>query len=116
MEPGMKLISFPALAAFAVIAGAFAQTTKPAPKRKPEIKEVKATGCTVQAAETGCLLLKTLDGKTTYNIFTADPTPTPATGIVIIVDGKPHQGTSTCKQGIALDVTQWESTGEKCLR
>lgn len=110
----MKLISFPALAAFAVIAGAFAQTTKPAPKRKTEIQEVKATGCTVPAAEPGCLLLKTLDGKTTYSIFTEDPTP--AAGIVIIIDGKPHQGTTTCKQGIALDVTQWESTGEKCLR
>jgi len=110
----MKLLSFPTLAAFAVIAGAFAQTTKPAPKRKAELQEVKATGCTVQAAEAGCLLLKTLDSKTTYNIFTEDPTP--ATGIVIIIDGKPHQGTTTCKQGIALDVTQWESTGEKCLR
>jgi hypothetical protein len=112
----MKIFSIRALAALAVVLGAFAQSTKPAPKRKPEIQEVKATGCTVQAAETGCLLLKTLDGKTTYNIFTEDPTPTPATGIVIIIDGKPHQGTTTCKQGIALDVTQWESTGEKCLR
>ncbi|HLK22119.1 MAG TPA: hypothetical protein VKT81_24390 [Bryobacteraceae bacterium] len=110
----MKLISFPALASFAVIAGAFAQSTKPAPKRKAEIEEIKATGCTVPAAQAGCLLLKTLDGKTTYNIFTEDPTP--ATGIVIIVDGKPHQGITACKQGIALDVTQWESTGEKCSR
>ena len=110
----MKVISIPALAALTVVLGAFAQTTKPAPKRKPEIQEVKATGCTVQAAEAGCLLLKTLDGKTTYNIFTEDPTP--ATGIVIIIEGKPHPGTTTCKQGIALDVTRWESTGEKCLR
>lgn len=110
----MKSISFPGLAMFAVIAGAFAQSTKPVPKRKPEVEEIKATGCTVQAADTGCLLLKTLDGKTTYSIFTEDPTP--ATGIVIIIDGKPHQGTTTCKQGIPVDVAQWESTGEKCSR
>ena len=76
----MKLISIPALAAFATILGAFAQPTKPAPKPKAEIQEVKATGCT------------------------------------IIIDGKPHAGSTACKQGIALDVTGWESTGEKCLR
>jgi hypothetical protein len=113
-EHRMKLISIPALAAFATILGAFAQSTKPAPKPKAEIQEVKATGCTIQSADAKCLLLKTLDGKTTYNIFTEDPTP--STGIVIIIDGKPHAGSTACKQGIALDVTRWESTGEKCLR
>jgi hypothetical protein len=110
----MKLISFPALAALAIILGAFAQPNKPAPKRKAEIEEVKATGCTVEGANAGCLLMKTLDGKTTYTIFTDDPKP--GAGIVIIIDGKPHQGSNTCKQGIALDVTSWESTGEKCVR
>jgi hypothetical protein len=110
----MKLISIPALAALATILGAFAQSNKPAPKRKAEIQEVKATGCTIQATDAGCLLLKTLDGKTTYSIFTEDPKPD--AGIVIIIEGKPHQGSTTCKQGVALDVTKWESTGEKCLR
>ena len=110
----MKLISIPALAALATILGAYAQSTKPAPKRKAELRDVKATGCTMEAADAGCLLLKTLDGKTTYNIFAEDPKP--ATGIVIIIEGKPHDGSTTCKQGIALDVTKWESTGEKCLR
>jgi hypothetical protein len=110
----MKLISIPTLAAVGTIFSAFAQSTKPAPHRKAEIQEVKATGCTIQSADAKCLLLKTLDGKTTYNLFTEDPTPT--TGIVIIIEGKPHQGSTTCKQGIALDVTKWESTGEKCLR
>jgi len=73
----MKLISIPTMAAFAVVAGAFAQTTKPAPKRKPEIQEVKATGCTVQAAETGCLLLKTLDGKLLTTSSPRIPRPPP---------------------------------------
>jgi hypothetical protein len=110
----MKLISVPALAALATIFGAFAQSNKPTPKPKAEIEEVKATGCTVEGTTAGCLLMKTLDGKTTYNIFTDDPKP--ETGIVIIIDGKPHHGTTTCKQGVPLDVAKWESTGEKCLR
>ncbi len=110
----MKLISIPALAALATILGAFAQSNKPAPKPKAEIEEVRATGCTSQGALPGCLLLKTLDGKTTYSIFADDPKPD--AGIVITIDGKPHQGTTTCKQGIAVDVTKWEPTGEKCLR
>jgi hypothetical protein len=110
----MKLISIPALAALASIVGAFAQSNKPGPSHKSEIREVKATGCTIQAAEAGCLLLKTLDGKNTYNIFAEDPKPDE--GIVIIIEGKPHQGATACKQGIALDVTRWESTGEKCSR
>jgi hypothetical protein len=114
MEHRMQLVSIPALAAFSTILCAFAQSTKPAPKPKAEIQEVKATGCTIQSADAKCLLLKTLDGKTTYNLFTEDPIPN--TGIVIIIEGKPHQGSTTCKQGIALDVTRWESTGEKCLR
>jgi hypothetical protein len=110
----MKVISFPALAAVVVTLGAFAQSNKPAPKPKSEIEEVRATGCTMEGVNAGCLLLKTLDGKTTYNIFT--DAPKPDTGIVIMIDGKPHQGSTSCKQGIALDVTRWESTGEKCVR
>jgi hypothetical protein len=110
----MKLIPIPALAALATILAAFAQSHKPAPDHKSELREVKATGCTIRGAEAGCLLLKTLDGKTTYNIFAEDPKPD--TGIVIIIEGKPHEGSTTCKQGIAVDVTRWESTGEKCLR
>ena len=110
----MKFISLPALAALVFILGAFAQSNKPAPKRKAELEEVMATGCTVPSANAGCLLLQTLDGKTTYNIFADDPKP--EAGIVITIEGKPHQGTTTCKQVIALDVTKWESTGEKCVR
>ena len=110
----MKPISFPALAALVAMLGALAQSNKPAPKPKAELEEVRATGCTIQGVAAGCLLLKTLDGKTTYNIFTEDPKPD--AGIVITIDGKPHQGATACKQGISLDVTRWESTGEKCLR
>ena len=109
----MKLISIPALAALATVLVAFAQVQK-RPDHKPEVREVKTTGCTFRGADAGCLLLKTLDGKTTYSLFADDPKPD--TGIVIIVEGKPHQGATTCTQGLALDVVKWESTGEKCVR
>jgi len=85
-----------------------------APGHKGELTDVKATGCTVRVAATGCLFLKTLDGKTTYNIVSVDPVPN--SGIVIIMEAKPHQGPATCKQGISVDVIQWESTGETCAR
>jgi hypothetical protein len=110
----MKLISVRASAALAAVLSAFAQSKKPVPKPKAEVQEVKASGCTIQAADADCLLLKTLDGKTTYNIFTNEPKPD--TGIVITIEGKPHRASTACKQGIALDVTKWESTGERCLR
>jgi hypothetical protein len=110
----MKLISIPALAAFLTILGAFAQTQKPGAAPKSELRDVKATGCTFSGTVAGCLLLRTLDGKNTYNIFTGDPPPD--TGIVIVIEGKPHQGATSCRQGTALDVTKWESTGEKCSR
>ena len=82
-----------------------------AQKKKPEIQEVKATGCVRKAVEAGCLLLRTLDGKTIYNIFT---TTKPEPGTVITIDGKPHRGPTACMQGIPIDVSSWEPTGEKC--
>lgn len=84
-----------------------------AQNRKREIREMKATGCVRKAVEGGCLLLRTLDGKTTYNIFA---TPQPEPGIVITIEGKQHSGPTACMQGIPIDVTKWEATGEKCAQ
>jgi hypothetical protein len=36
-------------------------------------------------------------------------------GSVITIQGKPHQGRSACKQGIAIDITDWEPTGDRCV-
>ena len=84
----------------------------PAQKSKPEVGEVMATGCVVKPAQQQhCLLLKTLDGKTTYVIF-ADPKP-PA-GSVVTISARPHQGATSCKQGTPVDVNYWDPTGEKC--
>lgn len=102
-------MSLPAVVALIVLA----LTSGSPQKRKSEVREVKAIGCVRKAVEAGCLLLTTLDGKTTYVIFAATP---PEPGMVITMDGKPHAGPTSCMQGIAIDVTNWEETGEKCTR
>jgi hypothetical protein len=35
---------------------------------------------------------------------------------VITILGKSHPGRSACKQGIPIDVTDWEPTGEMCAQ
>ena len=78
---------------------------------KKQVREVKAIGCVRPGVEAGCLMLKTLDGKTTYNIF-ANPRPEP--GIVINIEGAEFRGVTACMEGIPIKVTKWEATGEKC--
>jgi hypothetical protein len=95
----------------AAIAGALGQTPKPAPNRKPDVREIRATGC-VYRAQNGCVLLRTLDGKATYTVLAV---PKPEAGTVVSIQGTAHQGSTPCKQGIALDVADWEPTGEKCV-
>jgi len=97
---------------FAVLCLAATASTN-AQKPKAEVREVRAIGCVRRAVEGGCLLLTTLDGKTTYAIFAKTP---PEPGIVIMIAGKPHTGPNACMQGIPIDVTEWEETGEKCTR
>lgn len=83
----------------------------PAQDKKKEVRQVKAIGCVRQAVEGGCLLLKTLDGETTYNIF-ADPKP--EVGTVINIEGVDFRGVTACMEGIPITVTKWEATGETC--
>ena len=83
----------------------------PAQDRKKEVREVKAIGCVRQGVEGGCLLLRTLDGQTTYNIFA---TPRPEPGIVITIEGTEFRGVTACMEGLPITVTKWEATGEKC--
>jgi len=78
---------------------------------KKEAQEVKAIGCVRQGVEAGCLLLRTMDGKTTYNIFAS---PRPELETVIAIEGKPHRGPTACMEGIAIDVTKWERSEQKC--
>jgi hypothetical protein len=81
-------------------------------KQKFEITEVRATGCVRRAPQSDCLLLETLDGKTIYS-FTAAPKPD--LGTVITIQGRSHQGRSACKQGIPIDLVDWEPTDQMCV-
>jgi hypothetical protein len=81
-------------------------------KPKAEIQEIRATGCVRRAAESQCLMLETLDGSATYSFIAA---PRPALNSVITIQGKSHQGRSACRQGIPIDVADWQPTGEMCV-
>jgi hypothetical protein len=91
---------------------AFLGLTLLAQKPKPQITEMRATGCVRALAGTDCLLLETLDGSTVYS-FTA--TPKPDLDTVITIQGKSHQGRNACKRGIAIDVIDWEPTDQMCV-
>lgn len=99
---------------FAVLclAAARAQSPKPARPPKSEIEEIKATGCVRKAVVARCLLVTTLDGKSTYSFIAA---PKPEVGSVITLQGTAHHGAAVCREGVQIDVTDWDSTGEKCV-
>jgi hypothetical protein len=81
-------------------------------KPKFEITEVRATGCVRRATVSQCLLLETLDGTTTYSFMVA---PKPDLNTVITIQGKSHEGRNTCKQGIPVDIVDWEPTDQMCV-
>jgi hypothetical protein len=78
---------------------------------KAEITEMRATGCVRRATVAQCLLLETLDGSTIYSFIAA---PKPELDTVITIQGKSHSGRNACKQGIAIDIVDWEPSGEMC--
>lgn len=80
-------------------------------KPKFEITEVRATGCVRRVANSQCLVLETLDGGTIYSFIAA---PKPDLDTVITIQGKSHQGRSACKQGIPIDIVDWEPTEQMC--
>jgi hypothetical protein len=80
-------------------------------KSKFEITEVRATGCVHRVADSQCLLLETLDGSTIYSFIAA---PKPDLDTVITIQGKSHRGRNVCKQGIPIDIVDWEPTGQMC--
>jgi hypothetical protein len=81
-------------------------------KPKSEITEMRATGCVRHAVQSQCLLLETLDGGTIYSFIAA---PKPDLDTVITIQGKAHQGRNVCKQGIPIDVVDWEPTDQMCV-
>ena len=96
-----------------ILAAAFSypQAPKAPAPSKSQIREIRAIGC-VRKAQNGCLILKTLDGKNTYTFVVA---PKPFEGTVVEIQGNSHKGASACKQGIPIDVTDWQPTDETCV-
>lgn len=80
-------------------------------QKKFEVGEVRATGCVRRAAESHCLLLHTLDGETVYTFVIK---PEPELGTVITIEGKAHAGRRACKEGLEIDITDWQPTGQQC--
>ena len=98
-------------AVFTFLIAARAQAPKPAPPQS-QIREIKAIGCVRKAAVPRCLLVVSLDGESTYSFVAA---PRPEVGTIVTIQGKPHRGAAICRQGIQIDVTDWEPTGDKCV-
>src|ERR1700730_11138422 len=96
----------------AIVALSTAQGQAPKQSPKSEIREIRAIGCVRKTAAAHCLLLTTLDGETTYSFIAA---PKPEIGTIVTIQGTPHRGSAVCKQGIQIDVTDWEPTGDKCI-
>jgi hypothetical protein len=80
-------------------------------KPKFEITEVRATGCVRRATVSQCLVLETLDGGTIYSFIVS---PKPDLNTVITIQGKSHKGSNACKQGIPVDIVDWEPTDQMC--
>ena len=73
---------------------------------------IKVTGCVAPGVEAGCLVLRTITGKT-YDITAAKPAPTP--GSYGEVDGTLKTGgVTTCQQGPAINPATWTEKGKVC--
>ncbi len=73
--------------------------------RAPEAKQVHAAGCVEQGVEAGCLMVKDRQSGQLYQILIKGPRPQPGAGIEFT--GVPHEGPTSCMQGIPLDVITW---------
>lgn len=96
----MKLI---VLAAAALALACIAKPSGAAPP--PQSKSVHSEGCVEAGVENRCLIVKDLKAGVLYNVLIKDPKPNLGEGIEFT--GAPHDGPSTCMQGIAVDVTSW---------
>jgi hypothetical protein len=74
-------------------------------------QHIKVSGCAIKGVEAGCVMLRTVSGKT-YNVTYAWPKPEPvAYGTV---EGYVSGGPNTCQQGILLDSAHWTRIGPLC--
>jgi hypothetical protein len=75
-------------------------------------RQVQAEGCVEQGVEAGCQVVKDLNGGTLYNVLIKGPRPGVGEGIEFT--GAPHDGPTSCMQGVAVDVVKW--TPKKSLK
>lgn len=73
---------------------------------------VHAIGCVSPGVENGCTTLKDKKTGDVYTLFFASDAPPPNTGISL--EGRVHQGMTTCMQGTAVDVAKWTKVKMKC--
>ena len=68
-------------------------------------KPVEGEGCVQAGVEAHCLVLKDLKTGNLYDLLIKGARP--PVGLGIEFTGVPHDGPTTCMQGIAVDVTEW---------
>jgi hypothetical protein len=82
-------------------------------KTTPQAEVIKAEGCVQPGVEAGCLILKTFNGKQSYNVFFHDGKK-PAAGRAISFEGVEHRGPATCMQRTPVDVEKWAPLKRRC--
>ncbi len=86
----------------------YRQASPPPPAESnpaPQSKQVHAEGCVEQGVEAGCLMVKDRHSGQLYHILIKGSLPQPGEGIQLI--GVPHDGPTSCMQGIPLNVITW---------
>jgi hypothetical protein len=73
--------------------------------QEPESKQVHGEGCVEPGVEAGCLMVKDRQSSNLYHLLIKGVRPQPGDGIEFM--GVPHDGPTTCMQGIPMDVITW---------
>jgi len=90
----------PAIAATVIL---LAATAAARPVKEP--KPVHGEGCVQAGVEARCLIVRDMRTGTLYDLLFKDARP--PVGLGIEFTGVPHEGPTSCMQGVALDVTSW---------
>jgi hypothetical protein len=74
-------------------------------------KPIKVAGCAIKGVEFGCIVLRTVAGKS-YNISSAQPRPTLDT--YGVVEGTLRNWATFCQQGPVIEPAKWTEKGKLC--
>jgi hypothetical protein len=81
----------------------------------PRSKKVSASGCVEQGVEAGCLIVRSAKDDKIYNVLFGDGKK-PNAGAGIAFEGVEHNGPTTCMQGTAVEVRQWQPVKMECSK